>query len=48
MKQNKKLIILRNWLLPMLMNGHVSFGSLEKEVEGLGLVAEGDVKYGKE
>lgn len=56
MKQNKKLIVLRNWLLPMLMNGQVSFGSAslrgtkqsyqESIKNTLGLVAEEDVKYG--
>ncbi len=46
-KENQKLSELRDWLLPMLMNGQVSVGGAEKEVESLGLVAEGDVKYGK-
>jgi type I restriction enzyme S subunit len=46
--QNQKLSELRDWLLPMLMNGQVSVGEAEKEVAALGLVAEGDVKYGKE
>tara|TARA_R110002074_G_scaffold50390_2_gene128188 strand:+ start:213 stop:1481 length:1269 start_codon:yes stop_codon:yes gene_type:complete len=45
--QNQKLSELRDWLLPMLMNGQVTIGKAEKEVEGLGLVAEEDVKYGK-
>jgi hypothetical protein len=34
--------------LPMLMNGQVTVGYAEKEVESLGLVAEEDVKYEKE
>ncbi|MFT6127950.1 MAG: type I restriction enzyme S subunit [Flavobacteriaceae bacterium] len=41
LEQNQKLSELRDWLLPMLMNGQVSVGYAEKEVEGLGLVAEG-------
>jgi type I restriction enzyme S subunit len=45
--ENQKLSELRDWLLPMLMNGQVTVGSLEKEIEGLGLVAEGGVKYEK-
>jgi type I restriction enzyme S subunit len=47
MRQNKKLSVLRDWLLPMLMNGQVAVGYAEKEVEGLGLVAEGGIKYEK-
>jgi type I restriction enzyme S subunit len=43
--ENQKLSELRDWLLPMLMNGQVTVGSLEKEVEGLGLVAEGRIEY---
>jgi type I restriction enzyme S subunit len=46
LEQHQKLSELRDWLLPMLMNGQVSVGYAKKEVEGLGLVAEGDVKYG--
>jgi type I restriction enzyme S subunit len=41
LKQNQKLSELRDWLLPMLMNGQVTVGYAEQEVEGLGLVAEG-------
>jgi type I restriction enzyme S subunit len=48
LKQNQKLSELRDWLLPMLMNGQVSVGYAEKEVESLGLVAEGDEEYKKE
>jgi type I restriction enzyme S subunit len=40
-EENQKLSELRDWLLPMLMNGQVTVGYAEKEVEGLGLVAEG-------
>jgi type I restriction enzyme S subunit len=47
MKQNKKLSVLRDWFLSMLMNGQVTVGYAEKEVEGLGLVAEGGIKYEK-
>jgi type I restriction enzyme S subunit len=47
LQQNQKLAELRDWLLPMLMNGQVTVGDAEKEVEALGLVAEGNVKYGK-
>ena len=45
--QNQKLSELRDWLLPMLMNGQVSVGGDTKEKESFGLVAEGGVKYGK-
>jgi restriction endonuclease S subunit len=47
LQQNQKLSELRDWLLPMLMNGQVTVGVAEKEVEGLGLVAEGGIKYEK-
>jgi len=42
--ENKKLSELRDWLLPMLMNGQVRVGEVEQE---LGMVAEGGEKYGK-
>jgi type I restriction enzyme S subunit len=42
--ENKKLSSLRDWLLPMLMNGQVRVGDVEVE---LGLVAEGNVEYKK-
>ncbi|WP_323027500.1 restriction endonuclease subunit S [Gelidibacter japonicus] len=51
--QNQKLTELRDWLLPMLMNGQATVGSpVEKrdigEVEQeLGMVAEDSEKYGK-
>jgi type I restriction enzyme S subunit len=46
-KQNQKLSELRDWLLPMLMNGQVTVGEVAKEKESFGLVAEGGVKYEK-
>lgn len=50
-RQNQHLTALRDWLLPMLMNGQVSVrqahGKLEAE-EKLGMAAEPVVKYGKE
>ncbi|ARV16635.1 restriction endonuclease subunit S [Polaribacter sp. SA4-12] len=56
-KQNKKLSELRDWLLPMLMNGQVSVGSSslrgtkqsynESTKNTLGLVAEENAKYGE-
>jgi type I restriction enzyme S subunit len=38
LKENQELVSLRDWLLPMLMNGQVSLGDVEKQ---LGMVAEG-------
>jgi type I restriction enzyme S subunit len=46
-EQNQKLSELRDWLLPMLMNGQVSVGYAEQEVVALGLVAEENIKYEK-
>lgn len=43
--ENQELASLRDWLLPMLMNGQVSVGDFEEE---LGMVAESGEKYGKE
>jgi type I restriction enzyme S subunit len=43
-KENKELASLRDWLLPMLMNGQVSVGDVEEE---LGMVAEDSTSYGK-
>lgn len=40
-KENQHLASLRDWLLPMLMNGQVRVG----EVEALGMVAEDPVNY---
>ena len=46
-KQNQELAQLRDWLLPMLMNGQVRVGSGEYEMEegGLGMAAEDEGKY---
>nr|WP_315161069.1 restriction endonuclease subunit S [uncultured Flavobacterium sp.] len=43
-KQNQELASLRDWLLPMLMNGQVSVGEFKEELR---MVAEGNAKYGK-
>jgi type I restriction enzyme S subunit len=37
--ENQKLSVLRDWLLPMLMNGQVTVGEAEQEI-ALGMVAE--------
>lgn len=42
--QNQELASLRDWLLPMLMNGQVSVGNVEEQ---LGMVAESGVEYKK-
>ena len=42
--ENQELASLRDWLLPMLMNGQVSVGDVEEE---LGMVAESCVEYKK-
>lgn len=47
LKENQKLSELRDWLLPMLMNGQVTVGEAKKQIDNLGMVAESDVKYGK-
>ena len=44
--ENQKLSELRDWLLPMLMNGQVKVGSIEDKAE-LRMAAEPRVKYGK-
>ena len=44
LKENQQFASLRDWLLPMLMNGQVSVGDVEEE---LGMVAEGNEEYGK-
>ena len=41
-EENQHLASLRDWLLPMLMNGQVSVGDVE---EDLGMVAEGRTEY---
>lgn len=43
-QENIELASLRDWLLPMLMNGQVSVGEVERE---LGMVAEPNVEYKK-
>lgn len=43
-KENQELASLRDWLLPMLMNGQVSVGDVAEE---LGMVAEEGELYGK-
>ncbi|MBK6411455.1 MAG: restriction endonuclease subunit S [Flavobacteriales bacterium] len=45
-KENHELSTLRDWLLPMLMNGQVTVGAAEEEV-GLAMAAEPAGKYGK-
>ena len=49
LQQNQELAQLRDWLLPMLMNGQVRVGSGEYEMEegGLGMVGEGKREYKK-
>ena len=55
LKENQELASLRDWLLPMLMNGQVSVASTssvtkddyEVEDRELGMVAEGGVEYRK-
>ena len=42
-KENQKLAALRDWLLPMLMNGQVTVGEAKGE---LGMVGEDNTKYG--
>lgn len=42
--QNQELASLRDWLLPMLMNGQVSVGDVAEE---LGMVAEESARYGE-
>lgn len=43
-KENQELASLRDWLLPMLMNGQVTVGDVEEQ---LGMVAEDKVEYKK-
>jgi len=45
-KENKELIALRDWLLPMLMNGQVKVADATEMVDEL-MVAEPSVGYGK-
>ncbi|MDY7396292.1 restriction endonuclease subunit S [Aureibaculum sp. 2210JD6-5] len=49
LRQNQKLTELRDWLLPMLMNGQVTVGEAEQSVnEELAMVAEDGVSYNME
>jgi type I restriction enzyme S subunit len=43
-EENQELASLRDWLLPMLMNGQVSVGEVKEQ---LGMVAEPNVEYKK-
>jgi type I restriction enzyme S subunit len=51
-KENQELTSLRNWLLPMLMNGQVTEGDAEDKVAeysaggSVSVVAEGEGGYG--
>jgi|GEM_PF-2772062 len=55
LKQNQELATLRDWLLPMLMNGQVTVGSVSREQEGktyendfaVGIAAEGERNMNK-
>lgn len=51
LKENQELASLRDWLLPMLMNGQVTVGEVSKdyvlEDEVLGMVAEPELVYHK-
>lgn len=44
-KQNQELAQLRDWLLPMLMNGQVRVSDVEEDI--LGMVAESEASYHK-
>ena len=46
-KQNQQLASLRDWLLPLLMNGQVWVKEAEEKVRELGLAAEPETDYGK-
>lgn len=43
--ENQQLASLRDWLLPMLMNGQVTVKEAEEKVSELGMVAEEEIKY---
>ncbi|WP_443939463.1 restriction endonuclease subunit S [Pedobacter sp. MW01-1-1] len=52
LKENQELAKLRDWLLPMLMNGQVtvterSRSTVAESEEQLGMVAEGNIEYGE-
>ncbi|HRN37599.1 MAG TPA: hypothetical protein PLL18_11900, partial [Flavobacteriales bacterium] len=46
MKENQELTALRDWLLPLLMNGQVVVGEAEEKV-GMAMAAEPAGRYGK-
>jgi type I restriction enzyme S subunit len=50
-QENQELAVLRDWLLPMLMNGQVSVGDVavlrQAQDDMLGMVAEESTRYGK-
>lgn len=45
LKQNQELSVLRDWLLPMLMNGQVKVGEAEEQV--LGIVSKSYASYNR-
>jgi len=45
--ENQKLTELRDWLLPMLMNGQVRVGDVEEEMMGMAAEAVGEYKRTK-
>lgn len=47
-EENQKLAELRDWLLPMLMNGQVVVETYNEQGEQMSMAAEAGVKYGKE
>jgi type I restriction enzyme S subunit len=47
LKENQELASLRDWLLPMLMNGQVSVGGYEVEANSYSIAAEEDINYKK-
>ena len=46
--KNQELASLRDWLLPMLMNGQVTMGGYEVEDSELGMVADSVELYNKQ
>lgn len=46
LRLNQELTTLRNWLLPMLMNGRVVVGEAAEKV-GLAMAAEPGAAYGR-
>lgn len=45
--ENQQLTELRDWLLPMLMNGQVTVGEVQEKLDTLDMAAEEKVEYGK-